>query len=36
MYVTRGIGTSNFNPQIRFMASPEIVVINPRMNPETA
>jgi hypothetical protein len=28
-YITRGIGTSNFNPQLRFLASPEIVVINP-------
>jgi predicted MPP superfamily phosphohydrolase len=26
-YITRGIGTSNFNPQLRLNAAPEIVVI---------
>jgi predicted MPP superfamily phosphohydrolase len=29
LYITRGIGTSNFNTEIRFMTPPEIVVINP-------
>jgi predicted MPP superfamily phosphohydrolase len=28
-YITRGIGTSNFNPQLRLNAAPEIVVISP-------
>jgi len=28
-YITEGIGTSNFNPQLRLFTSPEIVVINP-------
>ncbi|MDD1653873.1 MAG: metallophosphoesterase [Methanomicrobiales archaeon] len=28
-YITQGIGTSNFNPQLRFSTSPEIVVIDP-------
>jgi len=28
-YITRGIGTSNFNPQLRLFTAPEIVVINP-------
>lgn len=29
LFVTRGIGTSNFEQEYRFMASPEIVLINP-------
>jgi len=29
LYITRGIGTSNFNTELRFMEPPEIVVINP-------
>ena len=28
-YITRGIGTSNFNPQLRLNAAPEIVLITP-------
>jgi predicted MPP superfamily phosphohydrolase len=28
-YITRGIGTSNFNPQLRLNAIPEIVLITP-------
>ena len=28
-YITRGIGTSNFNPELRFYSTPEIVVIDP-------
>ncbi len=29
LFVSRGIGTSNFEQEYRFMASPEIVLINP-------
>jgi predicted MPP superfamily phosphohydrolase len=29
LYITRGLGTSNFNTEMRFMEPPEIVVINP-------
>jgi predicted MPP superfamily phosphohydrolase len=29
LYITRGIGTSNFNTELRFMEPPEIVVISP-------
>jgi len=29
-YISRGIGTSNCEAELRFMCSPEIVVINPR------
>ena len=32
-YITRGIGTSNSGPQLRFLASPEIVIINPVSGP---
>jgi predicted MPP superfamily phosphohydrolase len=28
-YITRGLGTSNFDAELRFFCSPEIVVINP-------
>lgn len=28
-YITRGIGTSNFEHELRFMASPEVVILNP-------
>ncbi|MDD1666573.1 MAG: metallophosphoesterase, partial [Methanomicrobiales archaeon] len=28
-YITRGVGTSNFNPELRFLVPPEIVAINP-------
>ncbi len=29
LFVSRGIGTSNFGQEYRFMASPEIILINP-------
>ena len=32
-YITQGIGTSNFNPQLRLFTPPEIVVINPATAP---
>jgi predicted MPP superfamily phosphohydrolase len=35
LYITRGIGTSNFNTEVRFMEPPEIVVINPVPGAET-
>ena len=35
LYITRGIGTSNFNTELRFMEPPEIVVINPVTEPVT-
>jgi hypothetical protein len=34
-YITRGLGTSNLDIELRFFASPEIVVINPStLHPE--
>jgi len=33
-YVSRGIGTSNLNHEIRLFSTPEIVVINPSVRPE--
>lgn len=33
-YVSRGIGTSNLNQEIRLFSTPEIVVINPTIPPE--
>lgn len=33
-YITRGIGTSNFDQELRLFATPEIVVINPVVPPE--
>jgi uncharacterized protein len=33
-YITRGIGTSDFNVDLRLFATPEIVVINPTTSPD--
>ena len=33
-YITRGTGTSNLGVELRLFATPEIVVINPSVNPE--
>jgi predicted MPP superfamily phosphohydrolase len=33
-YITRGIGTSNLGIELRLFATPEIVIINPRIPPE--
>jgi hypothetical protein len=33
-YITRGIGTSNLEIELRLFATPEIVVINPSTPPE--
>jgi hypothetical protein len=33
-YITEGVGTSNFNPQLRLLSTPEIVVINPSSVPD--
>ena len=32
-YITRGLGTSNLDTELRLFASPEIVVINPSASP---